>query len=147
MNKSISLALVTALLCASIQAFAQVSQRDSLMLDSVEATLTENLKQVEVNASNIVHLQDKDIIYITKEMRKGTSDTGELLGTLPGMSYNPLTRELRYQGQRKILLLVDSLQYSDKYIKTLHHMRFHQAYRASHTYRQHFFLASQREIR
>ncbi len=124
MNKSISLSLVTTLLCFSLQAFAQVSQRDSLMLDSIEAAMTENLKQVEVNASNIVHLPDKDVIYITKEMRKGSYDTGELLGKIPGMIYNRATQELVYQGQKKIILLVDSIKWDASYVKSLHHLRF-----------------------
>ncbi|MCD8301946.1 MAG: outer membrane beta-barrel protein [Prevotellaceae bacterium] len=82
------------------------------------------MEQLEVNASNIVHLQDKDVIYITREMRKGSYNTGELLGKVPGMVHNRLTDELRYQGQKNILLLVDSLEYDASYIKNLHHLRF-----------------------
>ncbi len=82
------------------------------------------MEQLEVNASNIVHLQDKDVIYITKEMRKGSYDTAELLGKIPGMAYDKATDRLRYQGQTKILLLIDSLKYSAYYTKHLHHMRF-----------------------
>ncbi|MCD8303602.1 MAG: carboxypeptidase-like regulatory domain-containing protein [Prevotellaceae bacterium] len=82
------------------------------------------MEQVEVNASNIVHLREKDIIYITREMRKGSYDTGELLGKVPGMTYNRVTGDLRYQGQTKILILIDSLEYDASYIKQLHHARF-----------------------
>ncbi|MCD8291446.1 MAG: hypothetical protein LUC91_08095 [Prevotella sp.] len=124
MNKSIFISIVAALSCFSLQASAQLSEKDSLRLDSIEAALTDSLKQVEVNASNIVHLRDKDVIYITREMRKGSYNTGELLGKVPGMTYNNLTKELRYQGQTKILILVDSLEYNEKYIKNLHHIRF-----------------------
>ncbi len=93
-------------------------------MDSIEAALTDSLKQVEVNASNIAHLRDKDVIYITREMRKSSSNTGELLGKVPGMVYTRRTQELRYQGQKNILLLVDSLEYDASYIKNLHHLRF-----------------------
>ncbi|MCD8301828.1 MAG: outer membrane beta-barrel protein [Prevotellaceae bacterium] len=86
--------------------------------------MTANLQQVEVNASNIVHLRDKDIIYITREMRKGSYNTAEMLGKIPGMEYDRVTEELQYQGQTKVLLLVDSLQYEESYIKKLHHIRF-----------------------
>ncbi|MCD8302161.1 MAG: carboxypeptidase-like regulatory domain-containing protein [Prevotellaceae bacterium] len=88
-------------------------EHDAMMMD-----------QVEVNASNIVHLQDKDVIYITREMRKGSYDTGELLGQIPGMTYNKATKELRYEGQEKILILVDSLKMDAAYVKDLHHLRF-----------------------
>ncbi len=124
MNRAIIISIMAALLCFSLQASAQVSQRDSLMLDSIEAAMTKNLKQVEVNASNIVHLKDKDVIYITREMRKGSYDTGELLGKVPGMIYNKLTKELEYQGQKKILILVDSLEMDAGYVKDLYHLRF-----------------------
>ncbi|MCD8301712.1 MAG: hypothetical protein LUC44_01685 [Prevotellaceae bacterium] len=116
--------LVATLLCCSLPASAQMSEKDSLRLDSIEAALTANLRQVEVNASHIVHLRDKDIVYITKEMRKGSYDTGELLGKIPGMTYNKVTGELRYQGQTKIIILVDSLEYNETYVKNLHHARF-----------------------
>ncbi len=88
-------------------------QRDAMMME-----------QVEVNASNIVHLRDKDIIHITKEMRQGSLNTAELLGKVPGMVYNRLTEELRYQGMKNVMLLVDSIEYDASYVKKLHHLRF-----------------------
>ncbi len=82
------------------------------------------MKQVEVTASNVVHLADRDIVYITRSMRKGSYNTGELLGKVPGMLYNRMTKSLSFHGDSNILILVDSLEWDEGYVKSLHHVRF-----------------------
>lgn len=60
---------------------------DSVATDS----LTRQLKEVTVEGSNIIRKGNHDIYTITLQMRKEARNTGELLGNIPGMFYNPAT--------------------------------------------------------
>lgn len=112
--------------------FAQVAnQTDSLVNvnDSTISLLQKDsavtlLQEVAITGTNITHYNDKDVVRITKDMRKGSFTTGQMLGKIPGVIYNRQTKSLSYYGQENVMLLVDSLEKSADYIKDLHHMRF-----------------------
>ena len=82
------------------------------------------LNTVTVTASNIVHYADRDVVLITREMRKQAANTAQLLGTLPGIDCDYSDNSLSYYGSKNIIILVDSLRKPADYIKELHHLRF-----------------------
>lgn len=82
------------------------------------------LREVTVTSSNVIHHGDKDVVWITRDMRRGNYNTGELLGNVPGIEYNRATKGLKYYGESNIVLLVDSVEKNADYIKGLHHVRF-----------------------
>lgn len=64
---------------------SNIAAADTLMSKQLdEVTVAADLNRVEGN---------KDIITITKAMREGTHNSGELLGKVAGMMYNPLSTE------------------------------------------------------
>lgn len=91
--------------------------------DSVKFSII--LDSVLVEGSNVVHYADRDVWRITKKMRKGATNTAQMLANIPGIDCNYATNDLTYYGRSNILLLVDSLEKPDNYIKDLHHMRFY----------------------
>lgn len=80
-----------------------------------EVTVAADLNRSEGN---------KDIIMITKAMREGTHNSGELLGKVAGMMYNPLSTELTYRGSKNIVVLVNGVRKDEGYIKRLNPDRF-----------------------
>lgn len=77
-----------------------------------------------VEGSNVVRYADRDVWRINKKLRKGASNTAQMLSNIPGFDCDLITNSLSYYGRQKILLLVDSLEKPDEYVKKLHHMRF-----------------------
>ena len=61
---------------------------------------------------------------VTKDMRRDVKEAGELLGKLPGVYYNPLSKEVRYLFSKNIVILVDSIPKDQEYIKRLRPYRF-----------------------
>lgn len=82
------------------------------------------LDTLVVSGNNITQYGDRDVIRITRSMRKGAYNTAELLGRVPGMYWNQETQELNYLGSTKVLILVDSLEKDDSYVKKSYHLRF-----------------------
>jgi hypothetical protein len=82
------------------------------------------LDSVSVVADNITHYADRDVVFITRSMRKGKHNTAQLLSAIPGIDCNYSDNELSYYGRKNILLLVDSIEKPDGYIKELNHIRF-----------------------
>lgn len=127
-NSTFTLLIVCLIACSYLNAKGQdaVSENnDSLAAsknDSVKLSLL--LDSVVVQGSNVVRYADRDVWHITKKMRKGASNTAQMLSNIPGFNCNLVTNALSYYGRTKILLLVDSLERPDEYVKELHHMRF-----------------------
>lgn len=95
---------------------SNIAAADTLMSKQLEeVTVAADLNRVEGN---------KDIITITKAMREGTHNSGELLGKVAGMMYNPLSTELTYRGSKNVIVLVDGVQKDEGYIKRLNPERF-----------------------
>ena len=82
------------------------------------------LNTVTVTASNMVHYADRDVVRITREMRKQAANTAQLLGAIPGIDCDYSDNSLSYYGSKNIIILVDSLRKPADYIKELHHLRF-----------------------
>lgn len=93
-----------------------------LAADSV--LLSDTLRTVTITGSNVVNYADRDVIHITKGMRKGARNTAQLIGKIQGFDCDIINNELTYYGSKNILLVVDSIPKMSEYIKELHHMRF-----------------------
>ncbi|MCM1348234.1 MAG: outer membrane beta-barrel protein [Firmicutes bacterium] len=83
-----------------------------------------SLDNVEVKASNIVHKNDKSIYSVTPIMKKGIYSAGQLLSRVNGIIYNPTTMEVSYLGSKNIVILIDSLEKDETYIKRQSPNRF-----------------------
>lgn len=80
--------------------------------------------EVVVVGDSIFHYSDKDVYRITKYMRKGSYNTAQMLDKIPGISYNYASKSLSYLGDKNIIILVDSIEKDEDYIKSLKHVRF-----------------------
>lgn len=95
-----------------------VNKTDSLITSDsyLDSIMSKQLDEVQVSASLNRREGNKDIITITNAMREGTHNSGELLGKVAGVMYNPLTTELSYLGSKNIVVLVDGVQKDEAYI-------------------------------
>lgn len=93
-------------------------------IDTTSIALIHTLDSVVVTAEHITHYADRDVVRITREMRKGARNTAQMLGNIPGIDCDYSNNELRYYGSRNILILVDSIERPVDYIKELHHLRY-----------------------
>ena len=75
------------------------------------------------NNCHTIHHADRDVVRITRAMRKGARNTAQMLGNIPGIDCDYSNNELTYYGSKNILILVDSIEKSPEYIKELHHLR------------------------
>ncbi len=85
---------------------------------------SKTLNEVVISADLNKQVGNKDVITVTKSMREGTHDTGELLGKVPGAFYNTVTTEVIFRGSKNIIILVDGVQKDESYIKRLRPDRF-----------------------
>lgn len=92
--------------------------------DSALYHATRTLDSVTVVGNHITHYADRDVVRITRAMRKGARNTAQMLGNIPGIDCNYSNNELTYYGSKNILILVDSIEKSADYIKELHHLRY-----------------------
>lgn len=110
-------------LCLNADSVAHLADSVVHPIDSAVSKAM-RLNTVTVTASNIVHYADRDVVRITREMRKQAANTAQLLGTLPGMDCDYSDNSLSYYGSKNIIILVDSLRKPADFIKELHHLRF-----------------------
>lgn len=110
-----------------ISLYAHGMSKSSLsdnLRDIKDEQVTDTLPDVVVSAELETRRGNEDIIVVTKTMRKGTHNAGELLGKVNGMQYNPMTTDLTYMGSKNIVVLVDSVEKDLTYIKRLQPGRF-----------------------
>lgn len=107
----------------AVSGFVAAVAHGGMSKDTV-ARDTQRLAEVTVTASNVIHRGDRELVYITRNMRKGNFNTAEMLGRVPGLQYNRSTRAISYYGDDNVKILVDSLEKEADYIKGLHHLRF-----------------------
>lgn len=93
-------------------------------LDTTPYYAIRTLDSVVVTGSHTIHYADRDVIRITRDMRKGARNTAQMLGNIPGIDCDYSNNGLTYYGSSKILILVDSIEKSAEYVKELHHLRF-----------------------
>ena len=82
------------------------------------------LDEVVVKHQTVKRSAQGDLITITKDMRLGARNTGELLGNIPGAMYNSINRSFSFYGSRNIIVLVDSIEHDFNYIARLNQKRF-----------------------
>lgn len=107
-----------------VKAFAFESSNCSADSISNDTIGTQVLDEVVVSAELQKRVGNEDIITFTKKMRDGTKNTGELLGRIPGMFFNPLSSELLYRGTKNVIILVDGVEKNADYVKRLQPGRF-----------------------
>ena len=89
--------------------------------DTIEG---KTLGEVELVMQTVRHEADRDIFTVTKAMREGVTNAGQLLGRVQGVIYNRATGEISYMGSQNIKILVDSVAKDENYIKRLNPNRF-----------------------
>ncbi len=92
--------------------------------DSTAYWKQESLKDVVVNGSSITQKGDKTSVFITKDLRRGTTSTAQMLGKLPNFFYNFADRSLTYHNSSNIVVLVDSVEKDLNYLQNMQHIRF-----------------------
>lgn len=76
-----------------------------------------DFKEVEVVYETLKRNATQDLVTITQAMRKGSNNTGELLGRLEVMRYDNMSRSLSYMGSSNVKIIVDSIERDESYIK------------------------------
>lgn len=97
---------------------------ESTHQEDADSVTTQSLDEIVITKALTEHEGNRDIITVTEAMRKGTKDTGDLLGRISGVYYNPITTELLYRGSDNVLILVDGVEKDPSYIKRLNPGRF-----------------------
>lgn len=82
------------------------------------------LGEVTVELQNIEHKGTHDVVIITPELRKNAKNISEVIGRLAGFTYNPMDKTLKYLGESKVKILVDSIDKNIDHIAQLSHQRF-----------------------
>ncbi len=77
------------------------------------------LEEVLINAGTTELKTDKDIIFITKKLKIGTSDTKDVLNKINGIYYDYHARTITVDGENKVILLVNGLEKNNEYIKNI----------------------------
>lgn len=107
--------IITIILSCGLPMFGQ---------EPADTLKSKQLDEVVVSAKLLERKGNEDIITVTKSMREGTKNVGELLGRVTGVFYNPLTTDLQYLGSKNIIILVDGVEKNADYIKRLRPERF-----------------------
>jgi len=82
-----------------------------------------NIGEVQVKGSVIQNKIDRDVILVTKEMRKNAPSTIYLLRGTPGVEIDDLQNKILVNGNTNVLLLVDGVKKSPQYIKNMNSNR------------------------
>ena len=103
---------------------AEIADSTRSVTNEPDTLASKRLDEIVVTAELLKRQGNEDIITVTKAMREGTRNAGELLGRINGMFYNPLSTDLQYMGSKNILILVDGVEKGAGYIKRLRPERF-----------------------
>ena len=124
MQNKIHIFLLLWIYCISAHAHVLSNDLAFGVADSTNRNKAKTLDSIVVVGDNITHYADRDVVRITRAMRKGARNTAQMLGNIPGIDCDYATNGLTYHGSPNILILVDSVEKSSDYIKELHHLRF-----------------------
>lgn len=99
---------------------------DECVDDSLKrsSALSDTLPEIIVVSELIKRRGNEESFVVTKNMRKGTHNAGELLGKINGVFYNPVTTDMSYLGSQNIIVIVDSVEKDLDFIKRLNPDRF-----------------------
>ncbi len=118
--------LLSATLCLALTMSTQGSgatpQSNGQKTDSI--LWADTIQAVIIVGSNVSNYADRDVIRITKDMRRGARNSAQLIGKIQGFDCDIINNDLRYYGSKNILLAVDSIPKMAEYIKELQHIRF-----------------------
>lgn len=103
---------------------AKTVNSQSIKTDSICINDSIPLTEVIVQGDEVIHTLNKDIIRITKKMRRGCYSTGDILNKVPGLSLNYFNNSLSYHGNSNLIVLVDSVEKNMSQIMLLHHLRY-----------------------
>lgn len=100
--------------------------RETVPDDSLHTGIwkTDTLKEVNIKGSSILQSGDRMKVAITKDLRRGTVSTIQMLGKLPNFTYNFVDRSLTYHNSSNIIVLVDSVEKDMNYLRNIQHIRF-----------------------
>ena len=91
---------------------------DSVGTDTILHS-SKKLDEVIVSQNLVSHVGNTDSYVVTKKMLKDVHDTGELLGKIDGAFYNPMSTALSYLGSDNVIILIDSVERDQDYLKRL----------------------------
>lgn len=130
----VSLATAVATACS---AHAGATSMDAIANDSLTHQIADSLSnakeaiwkqdslgEILVTGQSVKQEGDMTKVLITKELRKGTASTIQMLGKLRNFFYDYGSGELTYNNSRNIVVLVDSVQRDLSYITNIQHIRF-----------------------
>lgn len=105
------------------------ASQDSTATDATHTQAADSIRQVqlgevEVKAETVKSHGNRDAYVVTKDMKQGLRDAGELLSRIQDLNYNPMTKEVTYLGSKNIVILMDSVEKDADYIKRLSPGRF-----------------------
>lgn len=101
-----------------------VKKQTDLTAQMDTTDLFKELEEVVIEGSIVQRRGNEDIWTVTEKLRKGTRNAGDLLGKLQGVTYNPVTKDIYFQGSHNVKILVDSIERDEAYIKRLGSGRF-----------------------
>lgn len=94
-------------------------QNNSVQKNIELKELVTNLAEVQVKGAAIQNKISKDVVTVTKEMRKGAPTTSWILRKTPGVDVDYMSESITIDGQSNVLLLVDGVRKDPKYIQSL----------------------------
>lgn len=116
--------VLSAMIPLGVNAIAVPSDSTASPVDQVDTIKAKEIGEVVVSAELVKRKGKEDVITVTKRMREGTKNAGELLAKVPGVFFNPLNFDLKYRGSKNVLILVNGVEKNADYIKHLRPERF-----------------------
>lgn len=92
--------------------------------DTFDISYSKELDGVTVTAQTVKQDGAKTSMLITKSMRRGCSNMGQLLGNLNNFHYNRALRTLDYNNSSNYIILIDSIEKPGFNILDMYHLRF-----------------------
>ncbi len=99
-------------------ALGQVNKSKFLGIYKMKRDL-QSLNEVEVKASSRESSIDKDIQIVTEAMCKRAVDAMDVLGKVPGLSYDRYNNTISVDNSSNVVFLVDGVEKNQEYIKSL----------------------------
>ncbi len=84
-----------------------------------------SLDETIISTDNVRHKLDRDNYVVTVEMTEGAASVEELLDKIPGVYFDPFSKQIKVNNNQNILLLVDGVQQPERYIRNLSPERVH----------------------
>lgn len=92
--------------------------------DSTIIELSKALDEVVIKGVPTVQSGDTTKTFFTKELRRGTSTSAQLLGKLPNFYYDWSQNTLTYNNSSNIVVLVDGIEKALGNVLNMQHLRF-----------------------